>query len=150
MSRKDAAGIADGPEGISVAVDPPKDAQPIWRYGTSTAELYRIANWLKACGVRTVAMDSTEVYWTPLYQVLDEHGFEVSLVDARRYKNAPERKLEMCDSAWLQYLHASGLLQGASQPAREIDGFHLTMKYRNGMVQDASEEFAAWKRRSLR
>jgi transposase len=76
-----------------------------------------------------------------LYQVLDEHGFEVSLVDARRYKNAPERKLEMCDSAWLQYLHgASGLLQGASQPAKEIDGFRLIMKYRNGMVQDASEE----------
>ena len=140
MIRKDAAGIADGPEGISVAVDPQKDARPIRHYGTSTAELYRIANWLKACRVRTVAMDSTGVYWISLYQVLEERGFEMYLVDPRHYKNALERKPEMCDSAWLQYLHAAGLLQGAFQPSEEDSAFRTIMQHRSGMVQDASKE----------
>ena len=78
--RADAAGIDISPDVIYVAVDPRKDPRPIRHYGTVTAELYRIANWLKACGVRTVAMESTGVYWIPLCQVLDERGFEVYLV----------------------------------------------------------------------
>ena len=90
--RTDAAGIDISPEVIYVAVDPRKDATPIRHYGTVTAEWYRIANWLKACGVRTVAMESTGVYWIPLYQVLDERGFEVYLVNARHYKNVPGRR----------------------------------------------------------
>src|SRR5436190_15832239 len=85
--RLDAAGIDISPEVIYVAVDPSKDARPIRHYGTVTAELYRIAHWLTACGVRTVAMESTGVYWIPLYQVLDERGFEAYLVNARHYKN---------------------------------------------------------------
>ena len=78
--RADAAGIDISPEVIYVAVDPRRDPQPIRHYGSVTSELYRIANWLKACGVRTVAMESTGVYWIPLCQVLDERGFEVYLV----------------------------------------------------------------------
>ena len=97
------------------AVDPRKDAKPIRHYGTVSAELCRIANWLKACGVRTVAMESTGVYWIPLYQILDERGFEVYLVNARHYKNVPGRKTDVCDSAWLQYLHAVGLLRRISR-----------------------------------
>lgn len=81
--RPDAAGIDISPEVIYEAVDPRRDPQPIRHYGTVTAELYRIANWLKACCVRTVAMESTGVYWIPLCQVLDERGFEVYLVNAR-------------------------------------------------------------------
>jgi transposase len=100
--RADAAAIYISPEVIDVVGDPRKDATPIRPYGTVTAEWYRIANWLKACGVRTVAMESTGVYWIPLYQVLDERRLEGYRVNARRYKNVPGRKTDVCDSAWLQ------------------------------------------------
>jgi len=137
--RRDAAGIDISPEVIYVAVDPRKDTQPIRHYGTVTAELYRIANWLKACGVRTVAMESTGVYWIPLYQVLDERGFEVYLVNARHYKNVPGRKTDVCDSAWLQYLHAVGLLQGSFRPAQEICAFRTILRHRASLVEAGSK-----------
>ena len=137
--RPDAAGIDISPEVIYVAVDPGKDAQPIRHYGTVTAELYRIANWLKACGVRTVAMESTGVYWIPLYQVLEARGFEVYLVNARHYKNVPGRKTDVCDSAWLQYLHAVGLLQGSFRPTQEICAFRTIMRHRASLVEAASK-----------
>ena len=137
--RADAAGIDISPEVIYVAVDPGKDAQPIRHYGTVTAELYRIANWLKACGVRTVAMESTGVYWIPLYQVLDERGLEVYLVNARHYKNVPGRKTDVCDSAWLQYLHAVGLLQGSFRPEQEICAFRTILRHRSSLVEAASK-----------
>jgi transposase len=139
MVRLDAAGIDISPEVIYVAVDPRKDAKPIRHYGTVTAELYRIANWLKACGIRTVAMESTGVYWIPLYQVLDERGFEVCLVNARHYKNVPGRKTDVCDSAWLQYLHAVGLLHGSFRPAQEICAFRTILRHRASLVEAASK-----------
>lgn len=137
--RTDAAGIDISPEVIYVAIDPSKDAKPIRNYGSVTAELYRIANWLKACGVRTVAMESTGVYWVPLYQILDERGFEVYLVNARHYKNVPGRKTDVCDSAWLQYLHAVGLLQGSFRPAQEICAFRTILRHRASLVEAASK-----------
>lgn len=137
--RMDAAGVDISPEVIYVAVDPRKDATPIRHYGTVTAELYRIAHWLKACGVRTVAMESTGVYWIPLYQVLDELGFEVYLVNARHYKNVPGRKTDVCDAAWLQYLHAVGLLQGSFRPAQEICALRTILRHRASLVEAASK-----------
>jgi transposase len=137
--RLDAAGIDISPEVIYVAVDPRKDAKSIRHYGSVTAELHRIANWLKACGVQTVAMESTGVYWIPLYQILDERGFEVYLVNARHYKNVPGRKTDVCDSAWLQYLHAVGLLQGSFRPAQEICAFRTILRHRAGLVEAASK-----------
>jgi transposase len=137
--RTDAAGIDISPTVIYVAVDPGKDARPIRHYGTVTAELYRIANWLKACRVRTVAMESTGVYWIPLYQILDELGFEVYLVNARHYKNVPGRKSDVCDAAWLQYLHAVGLLQGSFRPAQEICAFRTILRHRASLVEAASK-----------
>ncbi len=137
--RADAAGIDISPEVIYVAVDPGKDAKPIRHYGTVTAELYRIANWLKACGVQTVAMESTGVYWIPLYQVLDERGFEVYLVNARHYRNVPGRKTDVCDSAWLQYLHAVGLLQGSFRPAQEVCALRTILRHRSSLVEAASK-----------
>src|SRR5512142_3346118 len=100
--RTDTAGIDISPEVIYVAVDPGRDAPAVRHFGTVTAELYRIANWLKACGVRSVAMESTGVYWIPLFQVLEDRGLDVILVNARHYKNVPGRKTDVCDSAWLQ------------------------------------------------
>lgn len=137
--RTDAAGIDISPEVIYVAVDPGKDARPIRHYGAVTAELYRIANWLKACGVRTVAMESTGVYWIPLYQILDELGFEVYLVNARHYKNVPGRKTDVCDAAWRQYLHAVGLLQGSFRPSQEICAFRTILRHRASLVEAASK-----------
>lgn len=138
--RQDTAGIDISPEVIYVAVDRQKDPQSVRVFGTVTAELYRIANWLKACGVQSVAMESTGVYWIPLYQVLDERGFEVYLVNARHYKNVPGRKTDVCDSAWLQYLHAVGLLQGSFRPAQEVCAFRTIVRHRGGLVQSASEQ----------
>lgn len=138
--RSDAAGIDISPEVIYVAVDPQKDAQPVRSFGTFTRELYRIANWLKGCGVQTVAMESTGVYWIPLFQVLEERGLEVCLVNARHYQNVPGRKTDVCDSAWLQYLHAVGLLQGSFRPSGEVCAFRTLLRHRSGLVEAASEE----------
>jgi transposase len=138
--RTDAAGIDISPEVIYVAVDPHKDARPVRSFGTFTGELYRIANWLRACNVRTVAMESTGVYWIPLYQVLDERGLEVYLVNARHYKNVPGRKTDVCDSAWLQYLQAVGLLRGSFRPGQEICAFRTLLRHRGELVQAASQQ----------
>ena len=137
--RSDAAGIDISPEAIYVAVAPQKDARPVRSFGTFTGELYRIANWLRGCGVRTVAMESTGVYWIPLFQVLDERGFEVCLVNARHYKNVPGRKTDVCDAAWLQYLHAVGLLRGSFRPAQEICAFRTLLRHRRGLVEAGSQ-----------
>lgn len=137
--RRDAAGIDISPEVIHVAVEPGKDAQPVRSFGTVTGELYRIANWLKACGVCTVAMESTGVYWIPLYQVLEERGFEVYLVNARHYKNVPGRKTDVCDSGWLQFLHAVGLLQGSFRPPQKICSFRTILRHRASLVEAASK-----------
>jgi transposase len=138
--RTGVAGIDISPEVIYVAVDPQKDGRPVRSFGTFTGELYRIANWLQACGTRTVAMESTGVYWIPLFQVLEERGLEVFLVNARHYKNVPGRKTDVCDSAWLQYLHAVGLLQGSFRPAQEVCAFRTLLRHRSGLVQAASEQ----------
>lgn len=137
--RADAAGVDISPEVICVAVDPTKDAQPVRCWGTVTAELYRIANWLRACGVTTVAMESTGVYWIPLYQILEDSGFEVFLVNARHYRNVPGRKTDVADAAWLQYLHAVGLLSASFRPAREVCWFRTLLRHRAGLVQACSQ-----------
>ena len=78
-----------------------------------TADLYRLAHWMTECGVQTVVMESTGVYWIPLFEVLEERGFQVMLVDPRRIKNVPGRKTDVLDCQWLQQLHSYGLLSGA-------------------------------------
>lgn len=137
--RRDAAGIDISPEVIYVGIDPQKDAPAVRQFGTFTGELYRIANWMKACGVRTVAMESTGVYWIPLFQVLEERGFEVFLVNARHYKNVPGRKTDVCDAAWLQYLHAVGLLEGSFRPTQEVCAFRTVLRHRSELVRNASQ-----------
>jgi transposase len=136
--RMDAAGIDISPESIYVGVDT-RVAEPSVRcFGTVTRELQRIADWLQACGVRTVAMESTGVYWIPLYQVLEARGVEVFLVNARHYQNVPGRKSDVSDAAWLQYLHAVGLVRGSFRPAGEICALRTILRHRSGLVQAAS------------
>ena len=104
----DAAGIDVGNSSHYVAVRPDRDAQPVRRFECFTADLYCLANWLQSCGVKTVAMQSTGVYWIPLYDILEARGFEVYLVNARHTVNLPGRKSDVQESQWLLKLHTYG------------------------------------------
>jgi transposase len=116
----DAAGIDVGNESHYVAVRPDRDPEPVRRFACFTADLYRMAEWLRSCGVKTVAMQSTGVYWIPLYDILEEFGFEIFLVNARHTKNLPGRKSDVQESQWLLKLHTHGLLNNSFQPPSDI------------------------------
>jgi len=118
--REDAAGIDIGATLIHVAVGPGRDEEPVRTFQTFTRDLKAIAVWLRTVGVKTVAMESTGVYWIPLYELLESEGFEVLLVNAHHVKRVPGRKTDVSDAQWLQYLHSVGLLQGSFRPNEAI------------------------------
>ena len=97
-----AAGIDVAATSHFVAVPADRAEQPVQEFAAFTADLYRLAEWLSECGVETVVMESTGVYWIPLFGVLEGRGFEVMLVDPRRIKNVPGRKTDVRDCQWLQ------------------------------------------------
>ena len=115
-----AAGIDVGNSSHYVAVRPDRDEEPVRKFDCFTADLHRLADWLKSCRVKTVAMQSTGVYWIPIYEILEERGFEVYLVNARHTKNLPGRKSDVQESQWLLKLHTYGLLSNSFQPPVEI------------------------------
>jgi transposase len=115
-----AAGIDVGNGAHYVAVRPDRDPQPVRRFECFTAELYRLANWLQCCGVKSVALQSTGVYWIPLYDILEERGIEVYLVNARHTKNLPGRKSDVQESQWRLKLHTYRLLNNSFQPPSKI------------------------------
>jgi transposase len=125
-----AAGIDVGGMAHFVAVPADRDAEPVQEFGPFTNELYRLAAWLQGCGIETVALESTGVYWIPLFQVLEERGFEVKLVDAHQLKNVPGRKSDVLDCQWLQQLHTFGLLAGAFRPDDQICVLRSYMRQR--------------------
>jgi transposase len=100
-----AAGIDIGNESHYVAVPPDRDSQPVRRFGCTTAELKAMADWLNRCGICTVAMQSTGVYWIAVFDILEAAGLEVYLVNARDTKNLPGRKTDVQESQWLMKLH---------------------------------------------
>ena len=115
-----AAGIDLGSRNTG-SCPPLKDNTPnVHRFGTTTPELLRLADWLKEQKVETVAMESTGVYWIPLFEILDSRGFEVILANARQISHVPGRKTDMLDCQWLQLLHACGLLRGSFRPSDDI------------------------------
>jgi transposase len=117
----DAAGIDIGASELFVAVPAERDADPVRSFATFTRDLNALADWLQRCGVRSVAMESTSVYWIPVYQILESRGFEVYLVNAHHVKNVPGRKTDVSDCQWIQYLHSVGLLRGSfSSPCRDL------------------------------
>jgi transposase len=134
-----AAGIDVGAASHFVAVPEDRDEQPVREFTAYTADLYRLAEWLQACGVKTVAMESTGVYWIPLFQVLEERGFEVRLVDARRVKNVSGRKTDVSDCQWLQQLHTYGLLSSAFRPDDETCVLRSYMRQRDALVIQAGQ-----------
>jgi transposase len=115
-----AAGIDIGSDRHLVAVPEGSDEISVRQFGAFTSDLHEIADWLKKCGVTTVAMESTGVYWIPLFELLEQRGFEVKLVDARHVKNVSGRKSDVLDCQWIQQLHTYGLLQGAFRPTDEV------------------------------
>jgi hypothetical protein len=115
-----AAGIDVGNGAHYVAVRPERDPKPVRRFECFTADLRRLADWLQSCEVKTVALQSTGVYWIPLYDILEERGFEVYLVNARHTKNLPGRKSDVQESQWLLKLHTYGLLNNSFRPTSEI------------------------------
>jgi len=133
----DAAGIDVGNESHFVAVPAGRDAQPVREFGSWTADLQRMAAWLKACGIRTVAMQSTGVYWIAVQEVLEEAGLEVYLVNARGTKNLPGRKSDVQECQWLMKLHTYGLLRNSFRPAEEIRTVRTIWRQRDRLVKDA-------------
>ena len=133
-----AAGIDVGASSHFVAVPQDRREQPVREFQAFTAELYRLADWLTGCGVETVAMESTGVYWIPLFGVLEERGFEVMLVDPSRIKSVPGRKTDVLDCQWLQQLHTYGLLSGAFRPEGEIRRLRSYLRQRAMLVEYAS------------
>src|SRR6266513_2401103 len=133
----DAAGIDIGNESHYAAVPPSRDSQPVREFGCTTAELKAMAVWLKQCRIRTVAMQSTGVYWVAVYDILEEAGLEVYLVNARDTKNLPGRKSDVQESQWLMKLHTYGLLRNSFRPPQEIRTMRTYWRQRNDLVQSA-------------
>jgi transposase len=119
-------------------VRPDRDPQPVRRFECFTADLHRLADWLEACGVETIAMQATGVYWIPLYEILEERGFQVYLVNARHTKNLPGRKSDVQESQWLLKLHTYGLLNNSFQPTAEIRVVRTYWRQRSEHVGGAS------------
>jgi transposase len=133
-----AAGIDIGATEIFVAVPADRDPQPVRCFATFTRELEQIATWLKKCGIESVVMESTGVFWIPLFQILEDHGFRVWLVNARHAKNVPGRKTDVQDCQWLQHLHAVGLLRASHRPPQAICAMRSIWRHRESLVQMAA------------
>lgn len=133
-----AAGIDVGSEEHWVAVPKDRDEEPVRSFGCFTSDLNAMAEWLKKCGIETVAMESTGVYWIPLYQILETQGFEVKLVNARHVKNVPGRKTDVLDCQWLQQLHTYGLLSGSFRPEDSICVLRSYWRNRQNLIRYAS------------
>jgi transposase len=138
-----AAGIDVGSTSHYVAVPPdsvPETESAVRCFGAFTAELHKMVEWLNACGVKTVAMESTGVYWIGVYQVLEQAGFEVVLVNARHVKHVPQRKTDVQDCQWLQQLHSYGLLSGSFRPQDGICRLRSLVRHRANLVSGAAAE----------
>ena len=133
-----AAGVDIGSRSHFVAVPEGVDEKPVREFSGFTGDLERMAEWLIACGVTTVAMESTGVYWIPVFEILESHGLEVKLVNARHVKNVPDRKSDVLDCQWLQQLHTYGLLRGAFRPVEQVCTLRAYVRQRAMLVRSAA------------
>jgi len=129
-----AAGIDLGSREHWVAVPEGRAEQSVRCFGTFTCDLEALADWLKECGVTSVAMEATGVYWIPLFQLLERRGFAVLLVNARQIKNVSGRKSDVLDCQWIQRLHTYGLLGGSFRPADPYCVVRSYLRYRDELV----------------
>lgn len=135
LTHPNAAGIDIGSASHYVAVPPDRDDEPVREFASFTADLHALADWLTACGVDTVAMESTGVYWIALYELLDARGFTVLLVNARHVKNVSGRKSDVLDCQWLQQLMSYGLLRGAFRPADGVCALRALARQREMLLR---------------
>jgi len=130
-----AAGIDVGAEEVYVAVPKGRDEESVKSFLTFTADLQHLADWLEVCGIETVAMESTGVYWIPLFEILESRGFEVYLVNARHIKNVSGRKSDVLDCQWIQQLHTYGLLQPSFRPPEQICALRSLVRHRDMLTK---------------
>jgi transposase len=138
MVNSRAAAIDIGSTMHMAAVNPDASDTPVRAFGTFTRDLHDLADWFKSCGVTSVAMESTGVYWIPAFEVLEGHGFNVILVNARYAKNVPGRKTDVSDASWLRQLHSYGLLRGSFRPEAEIATLRAYLRQRERLVEYAA------------
>ena len=137
--NKMAAGIDIGSASHFVAVPEGCSTESVREFKSFTSDLHELAAWLKECKVTTVVMESTGVYWIPLYELLEQKGFEVKLVDARHVKNVSGRKTDVMDCQWLQQLHTYGLLSGAFRPSEQICELRAYLRQRSMLIQHMAQ-----------
>ena len=135
-----AAGIDIGSQSHYVSVPDDLSRAPVREFSCFTADLNRMADWLVEIGIQTVAMESTGVYWIPIYEILEERGLIVLLVNSRHIKNVPGRKTDVLDCQWIQQLHTYGLLEGAFRPDDEIVTLRSYMRQRETLGQQVSDQ----------
>ncbi len=133
-----AAGIDVGSRSHFVAVPEGATEDPVREFSSFTDDLHLMADWLIACDITTVAMESTGIYWIPVFEILENHGLDVKLVNARHVKNVPGRKSDVLDCQWLQQLHSYGLLAGAFRPAEQICTLRAYVRQRMNLVRYAA------------
>jgi transposase len=133
-----AAGLDIGADAIYACVPQGRDAQTVRVFKTFTCDLNALADWLEACGIDTVAMESTGVYWIPVYEILESRGLEVCLVNARHVKKFAGRKTDVLDCQWLWQLHTYGLLKGSFRPPDEIVALRGIARQRDTLIGDRS------------
>jgi transposase len=133
-----AAAIDIGATMHVAAVGPDRDQEPVRTFWTFTEDLHRLADWFTSCGVKTVVMESTGVYWIPVFEILEQKGFEVMVVNARDAKHVPGRKTDVSDAEWLQRLHEYGLLRASFRPQAEIAGLRAYLRQRERLLDYAA------------
>jgi transposase len=139
LFEPNAAGIDIGAREIFVAVPPDRDTDPVRKCETFTENLHQMADWLVRCGITTAAMESTGVYWIPVYDVLEQHGIKPCLVNPRNMKNVPGKRTDFHECQWIQHLHSMGLLHSVFRPDGEVCALRSLMRYRNDLVEMASQ-----------
>ena len=132
------AGLDVGAEFHVVAVPPDRDDEPVRTFRSFTGDLHRLAQWLGGLGIKTVAMESTGVYWIPVFEILEAHGIEAILVNARESKNVPGRKTDVNDAQWLQQLHQYGLLRASFRPQAEVVALRAYLRQRERLLDYAA------------
>ena len=138
MVHPNAAAIDVGATMHMAAVRADRTPEPVRSFGTFTADLHRLVDWFTECGVETVVMESTSVYWIPIFELLDARGFTVFLVNARDAKHVPGRKTDVSDAQWLQRLHSSGLLRASFRPKGQIAELRAYVRQRERLLEYAA------------
>jgi transposase len=141
LIEPDAAAVDVGSRSHWVAVNPQRDANPVREFGTFTADLMSLVDWLAQCGAKSVVMEATGVYWVSLYELLEERGFKVYVVDAHTVRYLPGRsKSDIKDCQWLRRLHSYGLLRGSFRPPAQIRKLRSYQRSRGNIVEAASQQ----------